>query len=124
MDNKVPKTSEATLEKKHAYYMKNRASILEKKHGRNSIIYENKRMREQTGDEFEKNMMRKFALMEKEKPDNCEICNIPADQLENPLEFHHHTYAKEDDYANGLYLCKTCHSVEDKRRRRNIPKSI
>lgn len=119
MDNKPLKTSEKELERKRKYYQEHKKEIIEKKHGRNQIIYENKRMREQTGDEFEKNMMRKFALMEKDKPDRCEACNILEEDLDHSLEFHHHSYTEENDYENGLYLCKPCHSLYDRKRRRN-----
>lgn len=112
----VLKSSEKELERKRKYYLANKERILEKKHARNDIIYANKVARNLTSEEeWEKEQVRKLSKLETIRPEACELCKIPSEKLDHLLEFHHFDYQKTDD---GSWLCKTCHSIADRCRRR------
>jgi hypothetical protein len=109
------KTDEATLEKKRAYYQANKQKILDRKHERQDIIYQNKVARNiESTDEFEKEMMRKFSKLDNERPDKCDLCGIPQEGLGYQLELHHFDYNE----TKGSFLCKPCHGESDRCRRR------
>jgi hypothetical protein len=104
------------LKKKHEYYVKNKEAILEKKHARQDIIYQNKVARNMESDkEFEKEYARKLSKLETIRPEACELCNTHSSKLDHLLEFHHFDYQKVDE---GSWLCKPCHAEADKMRRR------
>lgn len=110
------KTSEKELEKKREYYKLNKDKILERKHSRQTEIYMNKINRNISSEkEFEKEFTRKLSKLENIRPDACELCLIKGDKLDHLLEFHHLNY---DETDKGVWVCKPCHSVLDRVRRR------
>jgi len=109
------KTSEAELDRKKAYYEKNKEKILERKHSRNAEIYINKVNRKmESDDEFEKEMMRKLSKLDNVNPGKCELCGVEESTLDHKLELHHFSYNE----TKGSFLCKPCHAEADKMRRR------